>query len=240
MNNIALLIAEAPWFPPKENHSQASCTSYFHGVKSIVNGRLNEGQLNIYDCSFYDAKSLEYAVQHLVNTSENRQIMYLGAHGDGNRIAKASLKKVSETIKTNGKNIKGLIISSCWAAKSNTLEESMGWSYNIGERAAINENYGPNWVFSYKVPVSWFFSAMIETSIVKVFSEIYIRNPQQLNSKAGILSAFSEALGIFDHSAMLGFDDNFNYVIPLKDSIRIWVRAQGARNPQDATMEFFR
>ncbi|MGU5534902.1 hypothetical protein [Aeromonas caviae] len=116
----------------------------------------------------------------------------------------------------------------------------MGWSYNIGERAAINENYGPNWVFSYKVPVSWFFSAMIETSIVKVFSEIYIRNPQQLNSKAGILSAFSEALGIFDHSAMLGFDDNFNYVIPLKDSIRIWVRAQGARNPQDATMEFFR
>lgn len=97
MNNIALLIAEAPWFSPKENHSQASCTSYFHGVKSIVNGRLNEGKLNIYDCSFYDAKSLEYAVQHLVNTSENRQIMYLGAHGDGNRIAKASLKKVSET-----------------------------------------------------------------------------------------------------------------------------------------------
>lgn len=239
MNDIALLIAEAPWFSPKTNHSQASCTSYFQGVKSIVNGGLDEGKLNIYDCSFYDAKSLEYAVQHLVNTGENRQIMYLGAHGDGKKIAKASLKKVSETIKTNGKNIKGLIISSCWAAKGDILEESMGWSINVGERLGLNEIYGPNWVFSYKVPVSWFFSAMIETSIVKVFSEIYIQNPQQLNSKAGILSAFSEALCIFDNSAILGFDDNFNYAIPLRDSIRIWVRAQGARYPQDATADLF-
>lgn len=237
MNNVALLIAEAPWFLPKDNHSQASCLPYFTGVKSIVNGNINEGKLTIYNCSFYDDSSLAKAVEHLIKTDEKRQIMYLGAHGDGRNIAGSSLKKTSNIIRENGKNIKGMIISSCWAAANDTISESMGLNIEVGERCGINENYGPNWVFSYKVPVEWFHSVMIETSIIKLFSDLYIHQPQYLNSKTGIVNALSEALGIFNQNMCLGFDDNMELTIPLKDSIRIWVRPQGSQSPKDVTNE---
>lgn len=237
MNNVALLIAEAPWYSPKDNHSQASCLPYFKGVKSIVNRNLNESRLSIYNCSFYDDNSLEKAVEHLINTSEKRQIMYLGAHGDGDNIAESSLERTSDIIRQNGRNIKGMIISSCWAARNDTISESMGWNIEIGKRHGVNENYGPNWVFSYTVPVEWFYSVMVESAIVKLFSEVYINKPQLLNSKAGIVTVFSEALKLFNRDMYFGFDGNMELTIPLKNCIRVWARAQGAQYPKDITSE---
>lgn len=71
MNNVALLIAEAPWFLPKDNHSQASCLPYFTGVKGIVNGNINERRKTKHLQSlFYDDNSLAKAVDHLIKTDE--------------------------------------------------------------------------------------------------------------------------------------------------------------------------
>lgn len=93
--NVALLVAEAPWFSFKNNHDQASCLPFFEGVKKLVNDGTDKPQLNIYHCNYYDNKSLEYAIEHLVDTRENIQILYIGGHGDGKRIADATIKQPS-------------------------------------------------------------------------------------------------------------------------------------------------
>ncbi|MEZ8021262.1 hypothetical protein AB4393_24195 [Vibrio splendidus] len=233
--DIALLVAEAPWFSFKDNRDQASGLPFFTGVKQYVNKNAKKSQLNIYSCDYYDNTSLKYALKHLTDTEENIQILYIGGHGDGKRVADASLDKISKMVKERGRNIKGLIVSSCSAASKGTLADSTSWGFDCDKFDIVN---GPNWVISYKYSVYWFESVLLETAIIKEFASGYIEKGK-LNSKSEIMKCFENALVSFDLDMPFAFDSKDNSKT-LGESIRFWVRPQGSGSAADVTEELVR
>ncbi|MCE3220327.1 hypothetical protein G5C64_16000 [Vibrio diabolicus] len=230
--DVALLVAEAPWFSFKNNRDQATGLPFFTGIKQYVNKNAKKSQLNIYSCDYYDNNSLEYALNHLTDTEENIQILYIGGHGDGKCVADASIKKVSEMVKSKGRNIKGLIVSSCLAASKDTLSESTSWGIDDTSFDIVN---GPNWVISYKHSVDWFQSVLLETAIIKEFAEGYI-SEGKLNSKQDIITCFHNALFPFDLNIPFANGEDGSPQT-LSESIRFWVRPQGSSHPADVTKE---
>ena len=230
--DIALLVAEAPWFSFKNNRNQANSIPFFTGVKQYVNKSSKESQLNIYSCDYYDNNSLKYALKYLTDTEENIQILYIGGHGNGKNVADASLNKISDMVKERGRNIKGLIVSSCLAASKDTLSDSTSWGVDADR---LNIVSGPNWVFSYKYSVDWFQSVLLETAIIKEFSSEYIVQGK-LNSKNNIIQCFKNALLSFDLDMKFALDNNEDPKT-LGESIRCWVRPQGSSFAVDVTEE---
>lgn len=235
--NVALLVAEAPWFSFKNNHDQASCLPFFEGVKKLVNDGTDKPQLNIYHCNYYDNKSLEYAIEHLVDTRENIQILYIGGHGDGKRIADATINQTTKLIREKGKKIKGLIVSSCMAGLTDKLATATEGSFSGTSPSTIWVN-GANWVISYKYSVDWFPSALVETAIVKAFTEYY-HQEGKLNSKSAILQCLEDALSPFDLHQEFATDKS-NTRRELGETLRVWARAQGASNPTEITDELLK
>ncbi|MBC7005491.1 hypothetical protein BIZ37_23310 [Photobacterium sp. BZF1] len=233
--NVALLVAESPWFSPKSNIGQASGLPFFEGVKKLLNTKVDQPQFNIYSCNYYDNKSLESALDHLVNTSESRQVLYLGGHGDGKNVANATLKTASQLIRDRGKKIKGLILSSCWGGLTDKIADSTQYGFDPNSMAATWVN-GPNWVISYRHPVSWFESAMIETSIVKTFCDAY--RYYDINSRDAILDRFEYALRPFCIKDPMAYSDE-ELCISVEETIRVWIRPQGAEYPKEVTEELF-
>ncbi|EPG0367650.1 hypothetical protein I3260_16530 [Photobacterium damselae] len=236
--NVALLVAEAPWFSFKDNHDQASCLPFFEGIKRLVNDGTDKPQLNIYHCNYYDNKSLEHALNHLIETKEDIQILYIGGHGNerGSRIANATINKTSDLIRQRGKKLKGLIVSSCMAASTDNIAKSTEYGFNPNSNSFQWVN-GPNWVIGYKYAVSWFQSALVETAIIKEFTEAYHREGK-LNSKADILECLVDALIPFDLETPFAEDKDYNSK-SISETLRVWVRAQGADRPTEVTKELF-
>ena len=232
--HVALLVAEAPWFSFKNNHDQASCLPFFEGVKKLVNDGTNKPQLNIYHCNYYDDKSLESALDHLVNTREEIQILYIGGHGDGKHVADAKIKSASRFIRSRGKKLKGLIVSSCMAGLKDDLASATEWGFDDNSLSVMWVN-GPNWVISYKYSVDWFQSALLETAIIKEFTESY-RTEGRINSKSSILECFKRALVPFSLYQDFATCEN-GQPKQLGETLRIWVRAQGATYATDVTEE---
>lgn len=224
--SVALLIAESAWFSPKENKKQANFTPYADAIESLVDLECKK-IFNCYKTVFYDATSLTCALEHLCKTDEKRQILYIGAHGDGERLASVKLKKVGEIIAGNGKKIKGVIISSCWAGENDKLIKTIDWG--IGSNSNIVN--GPNWVFTYKYSVDWHLSAVIEQRLLYVMSTAYCSTPEELNSKTNIIDKIEEALNIFNPDLPIAGE------FSLKDTIRVWVRGQGAEFSKEVTSE---
>lgn len=210
---------------------------FFEGTRKLINNQVSDGKLNIYNCTFFDTSSLKQAINHLIQTEEDRQILYLGGHGDGKKIANANLKATIEHVRQSGDKIKGLIVSSCWGAINDTLSDALGWDV-IPTEISIKEIYGPNWVIGYKHPVNWFESALVETAIIKSVSSCYINEPKKLNSTEGITSCLIEALLPFDiNNYQFAEDDEYNYSI--NETIRVWIRPQGSANPKEITEFLF-
>lgn len=224
--SVALLVAESAWFSPKENKKQANFSPYADAIESLVELSC-DGEFNCYKTVFYDTSSLKSALQHLCKTDEQRQILYIGAHGDGEHVASVKLHNVGKIIVENGKKIKGVIVSSCGAGKSDKLVKSIDWSFGNGSNI-VN---GPNWIFTYKYTVDWHLSAMIEQRLLYVMSSEYCSTPDGLNSKSNIIDKMAEALSIFSPDLPLAWENN------LKDTIKVWVRGQGAGLSKDVTSE---
>ena len=235
-NDVALLVAEAPWFSPKENVGQATSLPFFEGVSKLINAKLSDSRFNIYSCNYYDNSSLENAIDHLVNTRESRQILYLGGHGDGENVADASITKASKLISDHGRRVKGLILSSCWGGDSDKIAKAT--SYGVDPKSNVGKMVnGPNWVVAYKHPVEWFESVMLETSLIKTFAEAYMAGG--VNSKDAIFEQIIMALSAFSIEAPFGYDNKDELIIPVKDTLRFWIRPQGAEYPTEITEEIF-
>lgn len=97
---------------------------------------------------------------------------------------------------------------------------------------------GANWVISYKYSVDWFPSALVETAIVKAFTEYY-HQEGKLNSKPVILKCLKAALSPFDLHQKFATDKS-NTRRELGETLRVWVRAQGASNPTEITDELLK
>lgn len=230
-SNIAILAVESPWWSPKSNIGQASSIPFFEGVIKYNNN--DQNSTNLYHSSFFDATSLSYALDHLVQTKEQYQILWVGAHGDGNHVADAKIKKISEKISANGKKIKGLILSSCWGGENKKIQDAAG--FNCDKNGS--EVYGPNWILSYKHSVTWFQSAIFETAIINSAIAHYRRSP--VNSKSSIINMIAEGASSFQLDAEFGYDRE-DKPVSLSECLTLWTRPQGASFPSDSTTELIK
>jgi hypothetical protein len=222
--SAALLVAESPWWTPKENSGEASSLPFFQGIQKLLDTEEAPGQFRVYSANFYDSSSFKKAIEHLTHTKESRQILHVGGHGDGKSVGGAKIRKLCEIIPENGRKIKGLILSSCWGGEGDSISEAATWGLDRN----CNITFGPNWVMAYRHAVLWFESALLESSIIHNFAHAYINGP--VNSKKDILEIFHAALNPFDPYARFGTDDE-----PLHDTLRVWVRGQGGQFPKELT-----
>ncbi|WP_421191687.1 hypothetical protein [Aeromonas jandaei] len=227
---VALLIAESVWFTPKSNKGQASFLEYSKAIENLLRFELNNNSFSSYKASFYDKKSLELCLDHLIDTEEDRQVLYVGAHGDGRKISDAKIKDVSNVITERSNKIKGLFVSSCWAADSDHLACHANWSIDRN----FNIVNGPNWIASYRNAVDWHLSALIEMHLLYTVCNQYTYNPLEMNNGDNIISVFRKALSIFNKKMELGANGE-----SLESTFRLWIRPQGSKSLRDVTTQLF-
>lgn len=229
--DVALLVAESPWYTPNVNQGAASSLPFFEGVKKLNNDSATDRRFNIYHCNFYDNSSFDSAIEHLAKASEERQILYVGAHGSAESIAGAEIEHIADVVADAGGRIKGLIVSSCFVGSNDKVAKAseLGFKPNT-----FKEVRGPNWILAYKYSVDWLSSVMLETSVIHHFSMAYMEGT--INSKAQILDVFNNALALFNPNANFGRDSD-KHDVTLAECIRVWVRPQGAEFAKDVTEE---
>ena len=208
--DFALLLLESPWWLPRENPMRASCLPFFEGLE-----RLHDG-FNIYYSTFYDTVGFEAALaQDLIHTTEKRQILYIGAHGERRSIADGRASTILSKVSLHGRRIRGVIISSCQVADR---EENLIAVLNDGKI---------NWVFGYVHAVNWLGSTLLEVAIV----EALVGTSAEVDeTEDRLLSTFARALGKFNPNAPFGANDE-----PLRECIRLIQRPKFKKYPVDLT-----
>ena len=210
-DDFALLLLESPWWLPRENPMRASCLPFFEGLE-----RLHDG-FNIYYSTFYDTAGFESALAlDLIHTTEKRQILYIGAHGERGSIAGGRASTILSKVSQHGRRIGGVIISSCNVAdKEENLVEVLDGKVN--------------WVFGYARAVNWLSSLLLELAIV----ESLVGTTDEFDEDEGLLlDTFSRALNKFNPDAPFGANDE-----PLRDCIRLVQRAKFKHYPTDLTSD---
>lgn len=229
--SVAILAIESPWWSPRENTGQASSIPFFEGIVKYSNDTCNA--INLYHSSFFDSSSLGHALQHLVQTSEQYQILWIGAHGDGERIANGTIKKATEVIREKGRKIKGMILSSCWGGENQSIGQALGSTLDDN----LKEVYGPNWVLAYKHSVYWFESALFEVAILTNAARRYMRSG--INSREAIIDMIASAAKAFHIDSAFGYDRS-NRPVSLANCLSLWTRPQGAQIATDNTQDLIK
>lgn len=230
MSDVALLIAESIWFSPKENKGQVSFKEYGQAIENLMRFGAHNESFNVYNAGFYDKKSLKKCLDHLTDTNEERQILYVGAHGDGKKVSDANIKDVGAVITEKAGKIKGLIVSSCFAGQTEKLAQHSNWTFDD----KYNFVNGPNWVVAYRHAVDWHLSALLELHLLHSICFQYCQDPTVLNSGAGIVEKFRETLDIFNPEMVIGSGGE-----TLSETFRLWIRPQGSSELKEATDELF-
>ncbi len=209
---FALLVLESPWWTPRDNPLRASCLPFFQGLERVCNG------FNIYYATFYDTAGFEAALaSDLTYTSEKRQILYIGAHGDRGAIANSRASSLLRRVSDYGGKIEGVILSSCLVA--DRLE-------NLAE---VFSARSVRWIFGYTCEVDWIGSQLIELALLEALAT----SPEDIAlSTDSIITTLGSALSRFNpHRALGGKDES------LWQHIRLIHRAKHKQLPVDITEE---
>lgn len=207
---FALLLLESPWWSPNINPTRASALPFFQGLE-----RLHD-YFNIYYSTFYDTRGFEVALsQDLIHTHENRQILYIGAHGNETSIANGRASTLLEKVALYGDKIEGVIVSSCLVG----ARESNLWAPIL-----INKT---RWIFAYRHEVGWLDSLFIELALLEALA---LAEKSYADDREILLHTFSEALSKFNPKMPLGSAGE-----PLSECICLMQRAKYKRNPENLT-----
>lgn len=218
MTNNALLVLENPWWTPEEDPKRTSVLPFLQGLERSSNN------FNIYYATFYNNDGLKNALQKdLIHTIEERQILYIGAHGDIDEIAGDEARVAMNLISKFGKRIEGVMLSCCFVGKNKKILKR-ACSYN-----KIGDTYGANWLFSYKYAVDWLPSMMVDLAILE---QIFMQD--KLKERDKIINSFKKALSLFNKSFEMATDEN-EKSRKLCETIKLIVRGRTATTPMDLT-----
>lgn len=208
--SFALLLLESPWWTPKNNPSRASALPFFQGIE-----RLHD-YFNIYYSTFYDTPGFVAALsQDLMHTHEERQILYIGAHGTESQIANGRAGTILEKTAHYGKKIEGVIVSSCLVGARDS---------NLWAPLLINKT---RWVFAYRHTVHWLDSVLIEMALLEALA---LADEGYADDQDALLATFAAALAKFNPLLPLGVHGE-----PLEDCICLMQRAKYKHYPENLT-----
>lgn len=208
--SFALLLLESPWWTPETNPSRASALPFFQGIE-----RLHD-YFSIYYATFYDTPSFEAALsQDLKHTREDRQILYIGAHGTESHIANGRASTILEKVALHGRKVEGVIVSSCLVGTRDS---------NLWTPLLINKT---RWVFAYRHTVHWLDSALIEMALLEALA---LAEEGYADDQNLLLEVFAAALAKFNPQLALGINGE-----PLMDCICLMQRAKYKHYPENMT-----
>lgn len=208
--SFALLLLESPWWTPETNPSRASALPFFQGIE-----RLHD-YFNIYYSTFYDTPSFEAALsQDLMHTREDRQILYIGAHGTETQIANGRASNILGKAALHGRKVEGVIVSSCLVGARDS---------NLWTPLLINKT---RWVFAYRHTVHWLDSVLIEMTLLEALA---LADDGYADDQNALLEAFATALAKFNPQLPLGINGE-----PLMDCICLMQRAKYKHYPENLT-----
>lgn len=211
-DEVALVVLEDQLVDLDFHRGQPSVAPFFEGLTRFFRG------VRVYRLNFYDAASFTQAIEKAMAVTEERVILYVGAHGTKGRIASANARTIASRIADQGKDkLEGIILSSCEAgAGADTLEKML-------EGRA-------NWVFGYTNGVNILSSMLLETAILR---QVLDAERDYVGKQETIVDIFVEGLRCF--SADWHFGD-----ASIQSSVRLLVRPKYKHKPIDVTADLVR
>ncbi|MDR3357253.1 MAG: hypothetical protein LBN96_00025 [Desulfovibrio sp.] len=89
-----------------------------------------------------------------------------------------------------------------------------------------------NWIFSYKVPVDWMASTLIEIAIIKMLAGTTIA---YLKNEHALIKKFSGSMSCFKQDWEIGIEDD----TPLKGAVSLIYRPGKRKKYLDVSSEIF-
>lgn len=205
-DDFALLILESPWWTPKENPSRASCLPFFQGLEKLYD------RFNIYYSTFYDTAGFEAALHNdLARTTEKKQIVYVGAHGNSSSIADGRASTVLKKIGFYAPKAEAVIVSSCMVGTRDDVLRTPFYASNT-----------IRWVFGYSCSIDWLTSTLLEVSLLEAILE---NDEYEPADERQVIKTFATALSRYNPNSLVGFDTNTQQQVKLSESIKIHHRA---------------
>ena len=218
MSNIALLVLENPWETPKGNPKRHSVLPFLQGLEKL------HPKLTLYYSTFYEKHGFRAALENdLTETKEDRQILYIGSHGLGKRIANMTLKSAIEAIRDHHHQIEGVLLSSCEVGRDEEAIRELLIGTNI------------RWVIGYNCSINWFESSLIDLALLHALVAL---RKSALDNETKLKDAIKEALSIFNQSFILGEDLKIKQ--SLEESLVAIIQTSGqGKRPKNITKDLF-
>nr|WP_289073658.1 hypothetical protein [uncultured Halomonas sp.] len=219
--NRAILVLESPWALDDNDANRSSVLPFVQGVAKLT------GDTDVHHANFYDEGSFRKALECLCKGELDSRIVYIAAHGLGKEIAGAPMLNLLCSVANQSRRhkIDGVLIGSCFVGEHSTTME-----------VCIEESR-LRWCVGYTAATNWLDSTLLDCKLLAELSEL--EDSDFLKSDKAV-DAMSDALSLFDPSAVIGEDYDRNPVV-LRDAMSfvLQLRGQGqrARNITDVVWD---
>lgn len=209
-NQLALLMLESPWATPKADPLRKSVLPFVKALES------SNRCFRTYYATFYDTAGFSVALeQDLRHTFEERQVLYIAAHGSRGQIGNGRASSILSAVHKLAPKVKGIIIGSCEVADQlKNLEKALAGNVR--------------WVFGYSVAIDWLNSTLVDIAIIDAIATLNDEHDFDTNEEI-LIGAFAFALSRFSPDHILGDDT------PICECIHLLHKPKHARNAVDLT-----
>lgn len=217
----AILVLESPWELDERDSNRSSVIPFIDGVAKIT------GDTDVHYANFYDKKSFEMALQCLCKGDLDSRIVYIAAHGFGNKIMGVPMLELLLIVARYSKRhrIDGVLVGSCFVGNHSTTME-----------VCIEESR-LRWCVGYTAATYWLDGTLIDCKILAELSQL---EDDDFYQRDAFIESMQSALSLFDPEAEIGFEIDQEPAL-LKDgmSFVLQLRGQGqrARNVTDEVWE---
>jgi hypothetical protein len=217
--SYAVLVLEQPWWNISIDPGQTSVRHFLDGL-----ARLED--LSIFHATFFDTRSFDLALQHLLDARKlediERVIVYVASHGAGGRIGNGhgpsmNLSTVFDLIRQHGKSkVAGLILDSCEVGgEFETIKSGM-------KKAKIC------WTLGYQVSVGWLSSTLINLHVLSVMSRLELA---KLTNRYELIAGVQTALELFNPYQVIAADEDEDNITFLSEALTVVIRLP-QKNPE--------
>lgn len=213
----SVIVLESPWEPDNHDANRLSVIPFAQGVANIVFGKF-------FSATFYDAKSLSFALKKFANSTHVEDpIVYIASHGTRGRLgtpdgfADINIRNLTDILSDVSDKVKGVMLGCCLLGSNDGLVECFEGAQKL------------SWVFGYTCEVDWFFSSMVDMAILY---SVLVNGA----GKGTVIDSVAQAIAMFNSQYINCDHNNQSQKYALADSFKLYVN-DGRRKYWDVTEE---